>query len=204
MSLSDRVRTLASDADFSIRPRDARDAEALFRMFDQPRCRRGMVLEPFGSVSEVQAWLDGNGTGTFEAVATLDDTPIGFAGLFPGQGRQSHVGSLSLFVHDAFQGRGAGTLMLTAIIATADILVGLRRLQLTVFCDNKRAISVYRKFGFEIEGRHTCFAHRDDEFVDAYTMARFATGAPAGQTGTAQLGCDLRNFISGLARPRAT
>jgi L-phenylalanine/L-methionine N-acetyltransferase len=161
-----------------------------------------MVRAPFGSVSEVQGWLDGNGTGTFEVIATRDDRPIGFAGLFPGQGSQSHVGSLSLFVHDALQGRGAGTLMLSAIIAAADILVGLRRLQLTVFCDNERAISLYRKFGFEIEGRHTCFARRDDEFADAYTMARLAAGETAGHIGTAQPRGDLRNFISRLQQPR--
>ena len=129
-----------------------------------------MVLEPFDSADAVQAWFDSNGSNNFEAVATVDNTAIGFAGLFPCRGAQSHAGSLSLFVHDEFQGRGIGALMMTAIVATADILASPRP-QLTVFCDNERAISLYRKFGFEIEGRHEGFARRDNELLATFTMA---------------------------------
>jgi len=48
----------------------------------------------------------------------------------------------------------------------------LQRLQLTVFDDNAAAIALYRKFGFEIEGRHPRFGRRGEAFVDAVTMAR--------------------------------
>lgn len=37
-------------------------------------------------------------------------------------------------------------------------MLDLRRLQLTVFCDYERAISLYQRLGFEIEGRHECYA----------------------------------------------
>jgi L-phenylalanine/L-methionine N-acetyltransferase len=196
MSLGGGVRSNAIGGAFLIRQREKRDAEALFRMFSQPQCRRGMVLEPFDSADSVQAWFESNGSGNFEAVAAVDDVAIGFAGLFPCRGSQSHVGQLSLFVHDEFHGRGVGALMMTAIIATADLLAGLRRVQLTVFCDNERAIALYRKFGFEIEGRHEGFARRGRELLATYTMARLATGEPSRRFDMARLRHDLREIVS--------
>jgi putative acetyltransferase len=41
-----------------------------------------------------------------------------------------------------------------------------------VFGDNDPAIKLYRRFGFEIEGRHQDFVRRGENFVDGYTMAR--------------------------------
>jgi L-phenylalanine/L-methionine N-acetyltransferase len=190
------------NAGITIRQRDERDADALLQMFNQPRCRLGMVLEPFSSVREVQAWFDSYDIDKIELVAAKGDAAIGYAGLFPGRGRQSHVGSISLFLHDEFHGRGIGTLLMIAIIATADILVRLRRIQLVVFSDNERAISLYRKFGFEIDGFHECFARRGDDFVDAFSMARLARKGSSKGSNVEELWRDLRNLIS-LYKPHA-
>ena len=37
---------------------------------------------------------------------------------------------------------------------------------------NAPAISLYKKFGFEIEGTHKRSAYRNGEYVDAHVMAR--------------------------------
>ncbi len=177
MLMQDHINATPARNGFSLRRREIRDADALFEIFSQPRCRLAMVLEPFSSADEVQAWFDNLGPGAFEIVAVLDDRPIGFAGLYPFPGSQSHSGWMCLFIQDAFDRRGIGTMMMQAIVATSDQLAGLSRIQLTVFCDNDRAISLYRKFGFEIEGRHPCFARRGDLFLGAFTMARIV--APA-------------------------
>jgi putative acetyltransferase len=177
MLMQDSTDSTAARNRISLRRREMRDAEALFAMFNQPRCQRAMVLEPFGSADEVQAWCGSRGSDTFDLVATINDTPVGFAGLYPCAGSQSHSGWISLFVHDAFHGRGIGTTMMRAIIATSELLAGLTRLQLIVFCDNEPALSLYCKFGFKFEGRHECFARRGDAYVPAFTMARIA--APA-------------------------
>jgi L-phenylalanine/L-methionine N-acetyltransferase len=179
MLMPDHVSTTPRSHSFSLRRREKRDAEALFGLFSQPQCRQSMVLEPFTSAEEAQAWFEGHGPDTFDFVATVNDTPIGFAGLYPCQGSQSHSGWLSLFVHDDFHQRGIGTRMLRALLATSDLLAGLSRIQLIVFCDNTRAISLYHKFGFKIEGRHECFARRGAEFVPAFTMARLTAKEPA-------------------------
>ena len=48
----------------------------------------------------------------------------------------------------------------------------VERIELTVFADNARAIAVYQKHGFVIEGTGKRFALRNGEYVDAYYMAR--------------------------------
>ncbi|MBL8192483.1 MAG: GNAT family N-acetyltransferase, partial [Blastocatellia bacterium] len=54
----------------------------------------------------------------------------------------------------------------------ADKWLNLLRLELEVYCDNDAAIALYKKFGFEIEGRLVKFSFREGEYVDAFFMAR--------------------------------
>jgi len=49
--------------------------------------------------------------------------------------------------------------------------LNLTRLELEVYHANEPAISLYKKFGFVIEGRLTNFAYRDGQYVDSYFMA---------------------------------
>ncbi len=75
-------------------------------------------------------------------------------------------------MHDEFQGRGIGTALLAGLIDLADDWLGLRRLGLEVDVDNAAAIALYRRFGFETEGRHLDFAYREGAYHDAFAMAR--------------------------------
>ena len=45
--------------------------------------------------------------------------------------------------------------------------------------DDAAAIALYRKFGFEMEGRHRGYALRDGRYVDAFAMARLHPDPPA-------------------------
>ncbi len=51
-------------------------------------------------------------------------------------------------------------------------------MELTVYTDNARAIGLYRKFGFEIEGTFKGYAMRDGQYVDAQAMTRFHPEPP--------------------------
>jgi putative acetyltransferase len=65
-----------------------------------------------------------------------------------------------------------------ALVDLADGWLNVFRLELTVFVDNKRAIALYRKFGFEVEGTHKAYALRGGEYVDALFMARIRPKRP--------------------------
>ena len=75
-------------------------------------------------------------------------------------------------VHDDFQDKGIGTALMEAAMDMADNWLNVKRAELQVYTDNARAIHLYEKSGFLIEGTHRAFAFRDGQYVDAHSMAR--------------------------------
>jgi RimJ/RimL family protein N-acetyltransferase len=59
---------------------------------------------------------------------------------------------------------------------------GLHRLELTVMAHNHRAIELYQRTGFSIEGRRTECLLVDGNFVDELYMAAVLSRESAGQT----------------------
>jgi|SRR5579859_1116025 len=86
--------------------------------------------------------------------------------------RRRDVGDLGMSVHDEFQGQGVGSALMAAVLELADNWLGLRRIELTVWSDNARAIHLYEKYGFQHEGTARQYARRAGELVDAHFMAR--------------------------------
>jgi len=157
-----------------IRLRDGRDIADLLALFNEKRfLRYASPRGPFGSAAELEAWLAAVACSKrYEPVAVLAGRTIGFGGLYVmGEGLE-HSGWILIGVREAFQAHGVGSRLLRTLIGAGTIIFGLRRIQLTVFGDNEPAIKLYKRFGFEIEGRHRDFVRRDDGFVDGYTMAR--------------------------------
>ena len=101
-------------------------------------------------------------------------------GLHPAsaQLRRRHAMNLGLAVAPAAQGHGVGSALMAALCEYADRWAGVLRLELNVFVDNERALRLYRKFGFETEGRMRAYAMRDGQYVDVYTMARLHPNPP--------------------------
>jgi putative acetyltransferase len=106
-------------------------------------------------------------------VACVDGEVVGSLSLIQQTNpRLRHVGHLGMAVRDDWQGKGIGTALMQAALDLADNWLNLTRMELHVFTDNESAIALYRKFGFEVEDTHRCFAFRDGEYVDACSMAR--------------------------------
>lgn len=165
--------SLFREDDLIFRLRTAQDDHGLLALFNEERfLHDASVREPFASCEDMRIWLDGViAAQKFEIVAILRGEIVGFGGLYALAEAQSHLGWIILGVREAFQGRGIGSILMHMLIATARVFVGLQRVQLTVFSDNAAAMGLYKKFGFEIEGRHRRFVRRGADFVDAFTMA---------------------------------
>ena len=81
-------------------------------------------------------------------------------------------------VHDHYWGKGIGKALTQEILDAAGNWFRIKRLELIVFTDNKRAIRLYEKFGFEMEGIRSAFAFRAGQYADALAIARVAIISP--------------------------
>jgi L-phenylalanine/L-methionine N-acetyltransferase len=157
-----------------LRLRDRRDSADLLELFNQERfLRYASARGPFASTSDLEAWIANIACANrVEVVGVIEGKTIGFGGLYVMGDGLGHSGWILLGVNEARQGRGVGARLLQMLLAAASVMIGLRRVQLTVFSDNEAAIRLYQRFGFEIEGRHRDFVRRGEGFIDAFTMAK--------------------------------
>jgi len=84
---------------------------------------------------------------------------------------EAHVGTLGIGLLPEHRGKGLGKVLLDVTIAAAERL-GFRRIELTAFSDNHRAIALYETRGFVLEGVLRAAARFGDEYRDLVQMAR--------------------------------
>ena len=156
-----------------VRATEPDDLAAVAEIFNQPLAIWGTLQVPFASLDSRRQRHLSTASGRTSVVALIEDKVIGTAGLHACDNpRRAHAASLGMAVHDQYAGRGAGTALMAALIGQADRWLNLRRLELTVWADNDRAIALYERFGFEREGAHRAYGWRDGGYVDAVCMAR--------------------------------
>jgi RimJ/RimL family protein N-acetyltransferase len=106
------------------------------------------------------------------AVAECDQS---IAGLITMQGgsrkRIYHWAEIALSVSKKYWGMGIGKALVGLAIEHAE-KNGITRIGLKVRTDNARAITLYRKIGFENEGRLKRFMKVNDQYFDFYQMGR--------------------------------
>lgn len=83
----------------------------------------------------------------------------------------SHRAEFGITVRDGYQDKGLGTILTKYMIEIAKSM-GLKKVDLMVVTHNKRAIRVYEKLGFVIEGqlKMNHFNQVLNEFCDEYKM----------------------------------
>ncbi len=97
---------------------------------------------------------------------------MGLAVITKGTYRVKHIAYIDkLAINQSLNGKGLGTIFFQEIISSL-ANEGFIRIELGVETDNKRAISFYEKFGFEIEGVRKKLLNREGEFIDNYYMAK--------------------------------
>lgn len=155
-----------------IRPARLEDAAGLTEIRRQAAVMEFNNLLPSLRDGRDREWLAQLGPDDHVLVAEDDGRVVGFARLDVLGGRQRHVGTVSINVHDAWQGRGIGRRLLESLLELADDYLGLTRVQLEVWADNQRAIRLYETLGFEPEGRKRNAVRRRGEYVDVLLMGR--------------------------------
>jgi RimJ/RimL family protein N-acetyltransferase len=86
--------------------------------------------------------------------------------------RTKHKGEFGMSVLKDFWGLGIGSALLQSLIEWAKGS-GIRKIQLEVMADNERAINLYKKFGFKIEGRKEKAVFKNGEYTDILVMGRW-------------------------------
>lgn len=152
-----------------IRPEDA---EGLTEVLNMPGVRHGTLRQPFQSIARTRQYIEGLSPSDIIVAAEWRGRILGNAGLHAKSGRQKHVATLGIGIHDDFAGKGIGSKLLATLIDAAENWHDIRRIDLNVFTDNTSAIGLYRKFGFEIEGTLRNYAFRDGTYADSHIMAR--------------------------------
>lgn len=111
--------------------------------------------------------------GAVELACETDGRVVGHLGILMNTSpRRKHVATFGIAVHPDFQGRGAGNALMVEMLRLADNWLNLVRMELTVASDNARAISLYRKHGFVVEGEALYDNFRAGEYTNSTSMAR--------------------------------
>ncbi len=156
-----------------IRAAEPEDMADLTEAWNQPLAIWGTLQLPFASLDERRKRFAAPAAGATRLVAVIDGKAIGMIGLRPGDSpRRAHTASIGMAVHDAYAGRGAGSALMAAVIDQADKWLNLKRLELSVYADNARAMALYERFGFEKDGLFRAYAWRGGQYVDSIAMAR--------------------------------
>ena len=160
-----------------IRPTKATDAQGFVEALSDPNVYGQLLQLPKPSLSVWQKRLADIPDNVHSFVAELDGQIVGNIALtVKTSPRQRHTGQFGMFVKSGWHGKGIGSALMATIIDLADNWLNLTRLELTVYTDNDKAIKLYQKFGFVIEGEAVDFSFRNGQFVNAYYMARIAKG----------------------------
>ena len=158
------------------------DAAAFARVMGNPDVFPSLMQLPLASEEHWRtriADMTAPGREELLIVAELDGQVVGSAGLHPAtQIRRRHAAMLGISIEPQAWGQGVGTMLMQTLCDYADGWAQLLRLELTVFADNARAIALYERFGFRIEGTLRGFAMRNGAYADALTMARLHPKQP--------------------------
>ncbi|WP_457792947.1 GNAT family N-acetyltransferase [Pseudomonas syringae] len=147
--------------------------EGVTALYNEPAVCRQVLQMPYQSIEVWRQRLANSTERQVKLVALNGGEVIGSIGLEQySRSRQSHVGAFGMGVASAWHGKGIGSKLLAAALDVADNWMNLHRVELTVYADNEAAQGLYRKFGFEVEGRLRNYAVRDGAYVDALSMAR--------------------------------
>ncbi|QSW97688.1 GNAT family N-acetyltransferase [Haloterrigena alkaliphila] len=127
-----------------IRPYDPDRYDALVAMYESIQTST-MGLPP-SRRETLERWIHGLAADGWNLLATLGDDVVGHVAVVPADATDPEF---VIFVHPEFQDRGIGTELLQQVVAYADDR-NYDELNLNVSREQRRAIAVYEKVGFDV------------------------------------------------------
>jgi L-phenylalanine/L-methionine N-acetyltransferase len=115
----------------------------------------------------VRRKVEGGDQNAFRLLALAAQEIIGQAALTFGVGLMPATGLLTIIVREDQRGRSVGTALLTELLSAAREQLGLKRVEVSVFGDNRPAIRLYQNLGFTEEA-----CHLDGEGCQILLMAK--------------------------------
>lgn len=167
-------KKILDSAEILIRPAKIEDAGAIVAaeraIAEEPGyfCSHPSELTVENVINTISAFRSGRGV---YLVAESDGKLVGHAFLEP-QRLQSlcHVADLHIAVHLGWQKKGIGTKLLKHLIEWAKKSGSILKIQLNVRASNLAAISLYKKMGFEEEGRLKNRVKVKESYIDDIIM----------------------------------
>lgn len=163
---------------YNIRPIRVEDAVDMNEMYIMDGVRENILGLFSARIDQTEEFIKTAGSNQHHMVAETNENGvkkvIGSVALIVSQNpRTSHTASLGIMVHKDYQGKGIGTALLKKILDLADNWLMLIRVELNVFVENERAVSLYKSLGFQIEGTKKYMAVKNGKYADEYLMARY-------------------------------
>src|SRR6056297_1864439 len=161
-----------------IREAQERDAKAIIRYIKDNQDRYLYMISKTQEMKLDVAYekqmikLHGQRDNCVFFIAMERDKVIGMVNFVGGnRSRDMHDGEFGLSVHKDYFGRGIGSMLMDYLMRWGQKNPVIKRMTLFVMHSNKRAINLYQKFGFKIEGvRKQAVRFEDGRIQDLVMM----------------------------------
>ena len=158
-----------------VEPNDAPQLVDFFAAVDTET--RFLLYEPGERATSAEEWRQrieatlASGIDLFLVAADGDQITGFLRGAGDNRQRLRHTLHLVLAVRQSHAGQGIATQLFAGMEVWA-LAHGIHRLQLEVASDNSRALALYHRLGFRVEGFHRHAVLLGEEWIDDYTMGR--------------------------------
>lgn len=171
---------MSEDIDVTIREALPEDAQQIVQVSQTiGKQTEFLVMDEFGmnlpvGLLENQLETIYNSQAQLLLVAVVEAEIVGTASVRTSEEKRvDHIGEVGISLLKDYWGMGLGSTLLEELIDWAQQTNQIRRLELTVQKQNKRAIHLYKKYGFQTEAVMKRGARGDDgRFLDVLLMSK--------------------------------
>lgn len=166
------IERVPAGSSFSLRHVEPGDAAGIAALMTYDSTYGNTLQLPYPTTANWQKRLAKHG-GTVLVAHNADGSLIGHCGAWAPHDnpRLAHIVGVGITVTPAWQGRGVGSALLSAMVQQVRDYQPYRRMELTAFAGNTPAIALYRKLGFQQEALLTGYAYQAGQYRDCVQMS---------------------------------